>query len=657
MKRIGLLIIAFCLYLPLSGQLVLEAPLSDRTTGYAIDVVLLPELKIVKGSMEAYWVNRSSNDVNDVQLHMYLNAFRSNKSTFYKEGGGSPGYREIDFGWIDINSIKDGRGVDLINNMVYIQPDDNNPDDMTVLKIDLDKPAHPFDTVWLNIDFTSKLPSNIRRTGFNEDFFFVGQWFPKFGVYETAGMRYAKADGWSCNQFHNHSEFYANHSVYDVSITLPEEYVVGSGGMLIREEVPEEGMKKVVYRAEDIVDFAWTAWPDYQLATDEWEHVSIRFLYPPGREDQVDRQMTAVKNALEYFSEHVGPFPWPHLTFVDPPSIGSGSGGMEYTTIFTSSSAAQIPDFVLMPEMVTVHEFGHAYFMGILASNEAEEPWIDEGINSYMESRIMDHYYGPGKGLINHKNFGFSDRSMQRLSYVQSDNKMVIDNTPSSWEYPHGTYSMMSYSKAATWLWTLHGILGDETIDDIFREYYRVWGFDHPSARDFIEIVNSVVVENHGDKFGESMDWYFDQTLYGTGVCDYKLDGISNSKQRSFRGIVKSDTGMVIHEDSTMGDSLYLSTVRVQRLGEVKLPVEVLVHFESGREVLENWNGKERYKNFEYRGTDKIVWAQIDPDSKITMDINLINNSYTTEGNSVPVKSFFRKLSVLTQYFIHLLTL
>ena len=657
MKKLGLMVLAILLGSAAIAQIVLEKPLSERVTSYRINVELLPLEKMVKGDMTAYWVNISDDIVGEVQLHMYLNAFRSNKSTFYKEGGGSPGNREIDYGWVDISAISDGKGRDLYNSMAYIQPDDGNIHDMTVLRVDLIEAANPGDTVWLNIDFTSKLPSNIRRTGFNKDFFFVAQWFPKFGVYEPAGMRYASEGGWNCHQFHNHSEFYANHSVYDVDITLPEEYVVGSGGMLIREEKVGETHKKLVYRAEDIVDFAWTAWPAYLVAEDTWENVSIRFLYPPGRENQVDRQLGAVKNALEYLGERVGPYPWPHLTFVDPPTIGSGSGGMEYTTIFTSTGIGNMPEFILMPEMVTVHEFGHAYFMGILASNEFEEPWIDEGINSYWEARIMDHYWGPGKGIINHKNVGMSDWSFSRLSYVLSDDKMVTDNTPASWEYPHGTYGMMSYNKAATWLFTLQGIIGEDAIDRVFKEYYREWGFDHPDARDFVDIVNRLVPEIHGDKFGPDMNWFFEQTLYGEGICDYEIDGIINTKQRAFKGIVKSDTGMVLHKESTEGDSIYISNVKVQRLGEVMLPLEVLVHFESGKEILEEWDGKARYKTFRYEGADRVIWAEADPERKLSMDVNLVNNSYTINPDHVPVKSFVRKIATLVQLLLQTVTI
>ena len=103
--------------------------------------------------------------------------------------------------------------------------------------------------------------------------------------------------------------------------------------------------KLLFYRAEDIVDFAWTAWPGYKVFTDQWNHVKITLLVPEERTDQVGRQFTAVKNALEFFTENVGPYPWPHLTFVDPPAKGSGAGGMEYTTLFTSQSSDRMPEW------------------------------------------------------------------------------------------------------------------------------------------------------------------------------------------------------------------------------------------------------------------------------------------------------------------------
>lgn len=136
------------------------------------------------------------------------------------------------------------------------------------MKVELPKSALPGDTVFINISFETKLPSKIRRTGYTGNFYFVAQWFPKFGVYEPAGMRYATKGGWNCHQFHADSEFYSNHSVYNVKITLPKEYVVGAGELQTDESDSDEGgkYKTITYRAEDIVDFAM-ATPYYRRSS------------------------------------------------------------------------------------------------------------------------------------------------------------------------------------------------------------------------------------------------------------------------------------------------------------------------------------------------------------------------------------------------------
>lgn len=638
----------------LPAQIVMNKEFSKRLTYYKIDATLDITSKIVKGEMSAYWVNNSSDIVNDVHLHMYLNAFSSNKSTFYKESGGDPGNKDSDYGWIDILNITDRAGTDLKSLLQYISPDDGNTDDKTVLKIDLPKPAEPGDTVFLNVNFESKLPSKIIRTGYSDDYFFVAQWFPKFGVYEPAGMRYATKGGWNCHQFHAHSEFYSNHSVYDVRITLPKNYVVGSGGLLIEENESGES-KTLTYRAEDIVDFAWTAWPGYAVYTDQWKHVKIELLIPSERKNQVKRQFQAVKNALEYLELNVGPYPWPHLTFVDPPSKGSGAGGMEYTTLFTSSSSFIMPSFFHMPEMVTIHEFGHSYFMGILASNEFEEPWLDEGINSFWEARIMDHYYGKNSGILDLPFFKIADKSMSRTSYLSSGSRQLISNNEYSWNYPHETYGMMSYMKSATWLYTLMGIVGEETTNEIFREYYRKWAFRHPSGKDFVSVVNEVVKRIHGDKFGPDMNWFFEQTLYGTGICDYKVSDFANNKIQ--KPIGRDMPKESPEEKTSVTDSLYNCIVQLERVGDIMLPVEVLVHFEDGSEVRETWDGKSRFKDYTYTGTEKIVWVKIDPEYKITMDVNYINNSLTDDPDPVPLRRITNKMITYLQFLISVFSL
>ncbi|MCU0456412.1 MAG: M1 family metallopeptidase [Bacteroidales bacterium] len=632
------------------AQVINKEPLSPRITGYRIDARLDTAAKLIHGTMEAFWVNQGADQVPDIQMHLYMNAFRNSKTTMYR--GSGPAGDSTKWGWVDIEEFKLADGRDLLPYMHFIRPDDGNPHDSTVVQVMLPEPATPGDTVAVKVKFVTKLPSKIRRTGYNDDYFFVAQWFPKFGVYEPAGMRARVSGGWNCHQFHANSEFYANHSVYDVNITVPDDYVVGTGGMLISEQdwPDDPAYKTQVWRAEDIVDFAWTAWPGYAVYTDKWKHVSITLLIPAERKDQVERQFTAVKNALEYLSDRVGPFPWPHLTFVDPPMKGSGAGGMEYTTIFTSSSAPMMPGWIHMPEMVTVHEFGHAYFMGILATNEFEDPWMDEGINSFFEARIMDHYWGERSGMVDHRLLKVADKTSARSSYVYSPNRQVVSNSEYSWNYPLGTYGMMSYMKASTWLFTLMGIVGEETTDDIFREYYRLWAFKHPGPKDFINVVNEVVSKNHGDKFGPDMNWFFDQTLYGTGICDYRVAAFNSFRQDTSK--VRIQSGDSIVAGKAVCDSLYKSSIELQRIGEVMLPVEVLVHFSKGNEVLLSWDGRERYKKLEVLSGSPVKWVKIDPEYKIRMDVNFINNSKIYETDMVPVKRIMNKLLAFLQFYI-----
>jgi aminopeptidase N len=330
---------------------------------------------------------------------------------------------------------------------------------------------------------------------------------------------------------------------------------------------------------------------------------------------------------------------------------------MEYTTIFTSASADFMPEWMHMPEMVTIHEFGHAYFMGILASNEFEEPWLDEGVNSFLEQRIMDHYYGPDGGMLDLPFFKIRDQSLGRSSYVASGSRQAVSNGEFSWNYPHGTYSMMSYQKTATWLYTMMGIIGEETTNDIFREYYREWAFKHPSGRDFISVVNKVVKENHGDKFGPDMNWYFDQTTYGTAVCDYKVSNFTNSKIRSYEGVRIEGDSIRIEKPDSKKDTIYTSKVQLERIGDMMLPVDVLIHFSNGDKVTENWDGKSRVKDYIYTGTRKVDWVKIDPEYKITMDVNLINNSMTSKPDNVPVKRMSDKLIMFLEFFTHLISL
>ena len=618
------------------------AQLSPRNANYEIDVSLDPATKRLTGRQTLRWRNTSNDLIPELQFHLYLNGFKNDKSTFMRESGGQLRGEYIDkndklaWGSIDLLSTRlthdngNGSAENLTNKARFIQPDDSNTDDRTVISIPLKTPIRPGERVVIDMVFRAKLPRIFARTGFSRDYFLVGQWFPKIGVYESPGTRYQTGPRgrWNCHQFHAHSEFYADYGVYDVRITTPQNYVIGATGQLQAETANKaRNTKTLRYHAEDVVDFAWTASPHFEVVNDVWQRqsggkVSIRLLMQPEHRSQADRHLFAVKAALAYFDKVLGRYPFPTLTIVDPPLHGAGSAGMEYPTFITAGTSWGIPSGIRAPEMVTVHEFGHQYFMQLLASNEFEEAWLDEGFNQYFEGRIMDETYGPKSSQIDLFGFRMGDMENSRDSYVRLDNPAIGPSFGNTWQLPDGYYGQLTYSKTATWLRTLEGLLGRKTMDEIMRTYFLRWQFRHPNANSFIAIVNEIAPARTRFRYGPDMNWFFDQVLYGDKVCDYELVKIRNRKQ----------------------GNATRSTIQVMRRGDAQMPVDVLVHFDDGKELMLFWDGKARTQTFTINQKAEVVWATVDPKQKLYIDTNFNNNSLTLNPSSAPAAKFSAKM-------------
>ncbi|MFA6127636.1 MAG: M1 family metallopeptidase [Bacteroidales bacterium] len=653
---------------PVRSQQILPSPLSARITEYKISAELDPATKTVKGELTLDWKNPSRDTVSELQFHMYLNAFKNARSIF-KDQRRSFESKQGDYGYIDIEEIRTDRGDNLTNRLKFIQPDEKKspvrltlPDekplapelygkDQTVLSVPLLTPVLPDSSIRVKIRFTSKLPIISQRTGYSKDYFFVAQWFPKLGVYEPSGMRYAQKGGWNTHQFHPTSEFYANHSLYQVDITVPREYVVGSGGKLISEK--EEGNKKMLsYRAEDIVDFAWTASKDYKVVDAQWKQVSIRLLIQPEHFTQADRHIIAAKYALEYLENHVGPYPWNYLTIVDPPSYASGAGGMEYTTLITAGTYYMMPEQIRMPEMVTVHEFGHAYFMGILANNEFEEPWLDEGVNSYWENRIMDWAYGEKTSMFGFPFLRVGDVEFARISWLMGYRPNLVATFNNSWSFPRNTYGPSVYQKPATMLNTLERMIGQQTMDNIFKKYYARWAFRHPTSHDFIRVVNEVVSESFGNRFGENLNWFFDQFLYGTAAVDYAVRWVRVNPVFE-KGGLYDQTGTKTYLETKRIEGLYRSVVQMERLQDGIIPVDVRIKFDNGEVITEHWDGKEKVYDLVYEKPARVISACIDPEIKILLDTNLLNNSFAVRPSSKPALKWTARFLFFVENLMH----
>ncbi len=665
MRRYVCVILNMLLIAGLGAQAnMFDAPLSPRLANYTIEVRLDTETRKLYGKQKITWTNKSGDFIPDLQFHLYLNAFRNDQTTFMRESGGRHRSSTLEkrggWGWTKVTQISLGKNINLLDSIRFIQPDDGNIMDETVMQVMLPEAVKPYETIEIFIEFEARLPQVFARTGYYGDFYLAGQWFPKIGVYEAAGDRYATVGQWNCHQFHLNSEFYADFGVYDVKITLPDNYIVGATGIRVSENHNQDGTKTWHYYCEDVHDFAWTADTDFIVVEDEWQHVKIKYLVQPMRGYAAQRHIDAAKVALEFLEDWFGPYPYPTLTIVDPQYKALGAGGMEYPTFITTGMFWLIPEGLKLPEEVTVHEFGHNYFYGLVANNEFEEAWLDEGITTYVEIKMMDEFYGrDGGSILSLFGIDIWDSQLNWSTFRRNAKRDAIFKN--SWEYERGGYGTLSYNKPGLMMLTLENHLGREKMKEFTREYFKRYKFKHPTTRDFIETFNDVT--------GEDYNWFFDQVIYGSDALDYAVDRIV-VKRKSNRSLgIFGDPS--IEADSTADttaaqdtaqkqdtiQSVYTSKVYVDRAGEVWFPVEILVKFSDGTQVLENWDGKDRYKVLKYEQTARVISAQVDPERKIWLDVDFLNNGKTVKKYSAPVWKYATRWLFWAQNILHLFSI
>jgi hypothetical protein len=590
------------------------AAFSQKVANYSISVSLNPETKVLKGKQVLTWTNTTAHAVDDLHFHTYLNAFKDVNSTFMKGSEGSlrddkaDTSKSLNFGNIKISRIILNDRWDLSSSMKYIQPDNANIHDQTVLKVDLPRKVLPGETIRLSMDFTSKLPKIFARTGWAADnYFFVGQWFPKIGVLEKNGL-------WNCHQFHADTEFYSDFGDYDVRITLPKDFVLAATGSKTSEVQLKNKRKTVNYIAENVHDFAWTASPHYIEYTENYKGIALKAFMQPENKHLNHRYFESVKNAIDYMEAHVGKYPYKTLSIIDPSFDGSGSGGMEYPTLITCGANWGLGKWLKYQELVTIHEFVHQYFQGMVATNEFENSWMDEGFTQYMETRIMDKYY-PNGSIFNFFGFSVNDLALARDGYVSMQNPAITPIKENAWAYPKGTYGIMSYYKPATVLRTLQNILGEKTMDIVLKTYFERFKFKHPVPQDFFDVANEVASKH--TTFAD-LNWFFDQTILTAKVCDYQAKNLVNNEGQG--------------------------TFQLRNLKNMYLPVDVLVTFVDKSTVILKWDGKNR--NVSYK--KEIVSVYIDPDKKNLMDINMLNNSLSVK----PPRTFALKYAAKIMFWM-----
>jgi hypothetical protein len=629
---------------------------SPRNASYTIDATLDPDHHRIDGALVLDWRNTSGVALSSFPFHLYWNAFRNNLSTsargerrpvappFSAEEG------DRRFGYTEVRSVRllgptadpADTGTDLTPTLRYLQPDDGNPDDKTVMEVTAPSPVPPEGIARFRIEWTSRIPhGDVGRAGWVHDYNFIAQWFPKIAVFLNGA--------WNAHQFHATTEFFSDYGVYDVRVTVPVGFVVGATGAL-QETLPgpSPGTRTFRFHQDDVHDFAWTASRRFLERKGRFDDpgyppVEIRLLVQPEHEHLAGRYIEATKIALRSYGAWSAPYPYAQVTVVDP-AWASASGGMEYPTLFTGGTAIRAPRALQSPEGVTIHECGHQFWYGLVGTNEFEEAWLDEGFNSYHDEKAAQlalgplgwgrRYFGPATlarglrapwpvvapGVWIHRGEG-------DLAGLRRTGKSDV-MARRGWEYAsREAYSLNSYGKPALSLQTLEALVGDDPMTRILRTYARRYRFAHPTSEDFIATVNEVT--------GKDYRWYFDQTWFSGDLCDYAIE-VRNDEARVLEGFDQGPAGAPLMAPGRArtaergGQGPFDAEVTVRRLAEVQMPVDVLVEFADGRTAREAWDGEYRWTRFKYHGA-KVTRAVVDPERKIMLDVNPANNSWVDE--------------------------
>jgi hypothetical protein len=721
---------------------------------YELDGWLDHGERTVQGKGRVIWRNTSPDPIGELQLHLYMNAFKNSRTTFMKESGGS--HRSQKFyagawGWIDLLALELPDGSDLLENASFIRPDDGNEEDETVLRVPLAQWIEPGGEIELDMLFATRLPRVFARTGYSRDFYLVGQWFPKMCVYESEGMRGREAGGWNCHQFHSNGEFYADYGSYDVSITVPEGFVVGATGRLAGPpEATSGGAVKYRYLQDDVHDFAWTADPDFieekrsfrfseRRDPDEERRmarvlgldasripdrgaedlsgvppdlrlgdVEVTLLLQPEHRGQAGRHFEAAFNAILYFGYWYGAYPYGTLTVVDPAWAGRGAGGMEYPTFITAGARWIAPAWRHEPESVTIHEYGHQYWYGLVGNNEFEEAWLDEGLDTYSTGRLLEKAYGPNYPLVR-----VNGIPLRQYPFFQIPRDADPNDAASVSSMPDG-----SPSAAARLLYLRWAGASNEPLLNIFRDLpfltqpsdvpveffqerrarYHVdaagrdrlalssWEFVDRSSYSgnvysrtavMLDSLRRILGEDRFDRgmrlfhqrfryrhpstddfvatmseaAGEDLSWFFDQVIRGSGLLDYAVsEATSKAVPAAFGSFGPPADRTVITPEEAAGEGSdgpevdLESVVTVIRRGAIRFPMQIELVFEGGRRDAYEWDGQYRWHRIRETGPDRLVRARVGPAEGLSLEAGWADNARTVEADRWPALKWWTRM-------------
>lgn len=359
-------------------------------TSYVLRAELDARAHHIDGEAAIDLLNTAEAPLREVVLHLYANAFASDDTVFAREGGlrlrNVPVERR---GSIELTSLTTADGADLL---AHAQPE-LVPNDRTQLRVALAAPLLPGARLELRARFRVALPSLIARMGQAGDFVMAAQWFPKLAKLMPDGS-------WRSTPYHGAGEFDADFADYDLTVRVPDGYVIAAPGTH-EPTAPTNGAttRSERYRLERVLDIAWAAAPDLRALHYErsGDATTIDVFAPPGAAVLARRQAELAARSLAGLAAVLGPYPHRRLVVVIPPPEAIGAAGMEYPGLivgWTASAWATLLPAASAHDVVTTHEVAHQWFPMLVASNEVDNPVLDEGLAEWLGLDLLRDRYG-----------------------------------------------------------------------------------------------------------------------------------------------------------------------------------------------------------------------------------------------------------------------
>ncbi len=613
---------------------------------YKIDVQLDVRAKTYHGQQTILFINHSPDTLDFIWMHLYPNAYRSedtpfarqqryfNKSRFHFS-------RAQDRGYLNLTKVENNGQLLTLH---------FKEDAIDEVKIDLPQPLVPGDTLELKIEFEGKFPVVFSRMGTWENSYFAAtQWYPKIVVYDRLG--------WHPDSYLDQGEFYGDYGTFDVRITLPEQYVVEATGLLkdcpqeeafmeeladttryfltltkearkhfIRQWIADKKAnldlnktKTVHFFAQNVHDFAWFAGLDYfVLRKIQPSGVLTNVLVRP--ESAFDWRFVPeyVEKTLKFYAQKIGPYLYPKASVVQG-ELRAG-GGMEYPMVTIVSGEPASWHNLL--EIIVMHEVGHNWFMGMLGSDERASTFLDEGINSFVELKYLEHYYGK-RNYTNFKKLFLGAKLLRDLGDWQIMQIMYGERVSTrtdlplnlrAEEYNPGNYGVINYQKGALMLLALEEYLTPPIFWKGMHTYYKQWLFKHPTVTDFFKVMEQVS--------GKQLNWFVEEWYNSTHFCDFVIKRVEKNGS--------------------------LIKVFVKNKGTMKrMPAPVRVITTKG-DTLEQWWNANEDEPVIFKVMGKIKTVEVNPRHTI-FETNYLNNS--TAGPSIEV-FFFPQIPDFEKYEI-----